>query len=311
MLDIMQDYLSYKHYTYERIDGSVRADERWLSLERFTNSQCQVFLLSTRAAGVGLNLIAADTVILYDSSWNPQWDLQAISRAHRQGQTKPVTVYRLLMEHTIEEIVYRRSQKKLKLSNDIMDMTTINDNNDDINKENSNLLRQCLLYGLSHNLDDGGNDYLNDEKVVKLLDSAKVIKNNDDNKDDNSSENDDNLYYYEGCDYAVIRKEKENDEDALLKLKTIPSKIKEKKATQLLYDDDTSQLQGRKQTIPKKERFKALWEKNNYISRVLEIPDDDLLNQLSNDYNKKIQENDDNVIISNINVYIYIFIYIY
>lgn len=68
MLDIMQDYLSYKHYTYERIDGSVRADERWLSIERFTSLKCQVFLLSTRAAGVGLNLIAADTVILYDSS---------------------------------------------------------------------------------------------------------------------------------------------------------------------------------------------------------------------------------------------------
>lgn len=307
----MQDYLSYKHYKYERIDGSVRADERWLCLDRFNKCECEVFLLSTRAAGVGLNLIAADTVILYDSSWNPQWDLQAISRAHRQGQTKAVTVYRLLMEHTIEEIIYRRSQKKLKLSNDIMEMNTVSDNdgNDDgIDKENSNILRQCLLYGLSHNLDDGGDDYLSEEKVIKLLQSATIVKedNNNDNSDEikDDKENEDNLYYYEGCDYTIIRKEKENDEDALLKLKAVPSKIKEKKkASELLYDDDKSELQGKKPKIPKKERFKALWEKNNYISRVLEIPEDEMLNEISNEYKKKIEENDDEELVSNLHVF--------
>jgi SNF2 family DNA or RNA helicase len=76
MLDIIQDYLHFRNYSYERLDGSVRGDERYLAVKSFQDDDTFVFLLSTRAGGVGLNLTAADTVIFFDSDWNPQMDLQ-------------------------------------------------------------------------------------------------------------------------------------------------------------------------------------------------------------------------------------------
>ncbi|XP_014672288.1 PREDICTED: chromodomain-helicase-DNA-binding protein 1-like [Priapulus caudatus] len=88
MLDIVQDYLGYRGYSYERLDGSVRGEERFLSIENFNKQDDTfIFLLSTKAGGVGLNLTAADTVIFIDSDFNPQNDLQAAARAHRIGQT--------------------------------------------------------------------------------------------------------------------------------------------------------------------------------------------------------------------------------
>lgn len=89
MLDILQDYLHYRNYSYERLDGSTRAEERFMSVKQFNEKEdAFVFLLSTRAGGLGLNLTSASYVIFFDSDWNPQKDLQAQARAHRIGQTK-------------------------------------------------------------------------------------------------------------------------------------------------------------------------------------------------------------------------------
>lgn len=88
MLDILQDYMDYRGYSYERVDGSVRGEERHLAIKNFGEQPIFVFLLSTRAGGVGMNLTAADTVIFVDSDFNPQNDLQAAARAHRIGQNK-------------------------------------------------------------------------------------------------------------------------------------------------------------------------------------------------------------------------------
>ena len=93
MLDIVQDYLGYRGISYERLDGSVRGEERYAAVNTFNlDTDTDVFLLSTRAGGQGLNLVAADTVIFLDSDFNPQNDLQAAARSHRIGQTKPVRV---------------------------------------------------------------------------------------------------------------------------------------------------------------------------------------------------------------------------
>ena len=91
--------------------------QRSIDVRRFNQPKSKhfIFLLSTRAGGLGLNLASADTVILYDSDWNPQVDLQAMDRAHRIGQTKPVHVYRLITEDTVEERIFQRAQKKLFL----------------------------------------------------------------------------------------------------------------------------------------------------------------------------------------------------
>ncbi|KAF5738682.1 Chromatin remodeling complex subunit [Tripterygium wilfordii] len=117
LLDILEDYLMFRGYLYCRIDGNTGGDDRDASIEAFNRpgSDKFVFLLSTRAGGLGINLATADVVILYDSDWNPQVDLQAQDRAHRIGQKKEVQVFRFCTEYTIEEKVIERAYKKLAL----------------------------------------------------------------------------------------------------------------------------------------------------------------------------------------------------
>ncbi|KAF3500672.1 hypothetical protein F2Q69_00044551 [Brassica cretica] len=117
LLDILEDYLMYRRYQYCRIDGNTGGDERDASIEAYNKpgSEKFVFLLSTRAGGLGINLATADIVILYDSDWNPQVDLQAQDRAHRIGQKKEVQVFRFCTENAIEAKVIERAYKKLAL----------------------------------------------------------------------------------------------------------------------------------------------------------------------------------------------------
>ncbi|KAF5465530.1 hypothetical protein F2P56_015526 [Juglans regia] len=117
LLDILEDYLLFRGYQYCRIDGNTGGEDRDASIDAFNKpgSEKFVFLLSTRAGGLGINLATADVVILYDSDWNPQVDLQAQDRAHRIGQKKEVQVFRFCTEYTIEEKVIERAYKKLAL----------------------------------------------------------------------------------------------------------------------------------------------------------------------------------------------------
>ncbi|XP_050891252.1 CHD3-type chromatin-remodeling factor PICKLE isoform X2 [Lathyrus oleraceus] len=117
MLDKLEQYCVYKHWQYERIDGKVGGAERQVRIDRFNakNSSRFCFLLSTRAGGVGINLATADTVIIYDSDWNPHADLQAMARAHRLGQTNKVLIYRLITRGTIEERMMEMTKKKMLL----------------------------------------------------------------------------------------------------------------------------------------------------------------------------------------------------
>ncbi|KAL7751591.1 ATP-dependent DNA helicase Hrp3 [Sorochytrium milnesiophthora] len=117
VLDILTDYLNLRDYRFQRLDGSVSAEQRKKAIEHFNaeNSPDFVFLLSTRAGGLGLNLTTADTVIIFDSDWNPQNDLQAMARAHRIGQTKQVNVYRFISKDTIEEDIIERAKRKMIL----------------------------------------------------------------------------------------------------------------------------------------------------------------------------------------------------
>ncbi|KAJ7980223.1 Chromatin-remodeling complex ATPase [Quillaja saponaria] len=117
LLDILEDYLMFCGYLYCRIDGNTGGEDRDASIDAFNKpgSEKFVFLLSTRAGGLGINLATADVVILYDSDWNPQVDLQAQDRAHRIGQKKEVQVFRFCTEYTIEEKVIERAYKKLAL----------------------------------------------------------------------------------------------------------------------------------------------------------------------------------------------------
>lgn len=117
MLDILGDYLSFRSYKFQRLDGTIASGPRRMAINHFNaeGSDDFCFLLSTRAGGLGINLMTADTVILFDSDWNPQADLQAMARAHRIGQKKPVNIYRFVSKETVEEEVLERARNKLLL----------------------------------------------------------------------------------------------------------------------------------------------------------------------------------------------------
>jgi superfamily II DNA/RNA helicase len=113
MIDIIEEYMAKRRYTYFRMDGSTNiADRRDMVNEFQTNRKIFAFLLSTRAGGLGVNLTGADTVIFYDNDWNPTMDAQATDRAHRIGQTRPVSVFRLTTKDTIEERILKRAKQK-------------------------------------------------------------------------------------------------------------------------------------------------------------------------------------------------------
>lgn len=116
-LDILEDWATIlRGWPVCRIDGAVKAEDRAEAIEAFnTQADHQLFLLSTRAGGQGINLTAADTVILFDSDWNPQQDLQAQDRAHRIGQTRPVIIYRLATKGTIEQTLLEKADGKRRL----------------------------------------------------------------------------------------------------------------------------------------------------------------------------------------------------
>ncbi|KAG6357167.1 hypothetical protein INS49_015044 [Diaporthe citri] len=113
MIDLIEEYLMYRNYKFCRLDGSTKLEDRRDTVHDFqTRPEIFIFLLSTRAGGLGINLTSADTVIFYDSDWNPTIDSQAMDRAHRLGQTRQVTVYRLITRGTIEERIRKRALQK-------------------------------------------------------------------------------------------------------------------------------------------------------------------------------------------------------
>ena len=113
MLDVLEAFLNIHGHSYLRLDGSTKPNQRQLLMTRFNaDPKYFCFILATRAGGVGINLTGADTVIFYDSDWNPAMDAQAQDRAHRIGQTRDVHIYRLVTEQTIEENILKKSNQK-------------------------------------------------------------------------------------------------------------------------------------------------------------------------------------------------------
>ena len=122
MLDVLETFVNLHGFSYVRLDGSTKTEQRMNVVDRFNNnSRIFLFIASTRAGGIGLNLTAADAVIFYDSDWNPAMDRQAMDRAHRIGQTRDVHIYRLLSQHTIEENIFRTQLQKRLLDDVVVD----------------------------------------------------------------------------------------------------------------------------------------------------------------------------------------------
>ncbi|XP_059403151.1 probable global transcription activator SNF2L2 [Carassius carassius] len=122
LMTIMEDYFAYRNFLYLRLDGSTKSEDRAMLLKKFNEegSQYFVFLLSTRAGGLGLNLQAADTVVIFDSDWNPHQDLQAQDRAHRIGQQNEVRVLRLCTVNSVEEKILAAAKYKLNVDQKVI-----------------------------------------------------------------------------------------------------------------------------------------------------------------------------------------------
>ncbi|KAG5676207.1 hypothetical protein PVAND_006056 [Polypedilum vanderplanki] len=144
MLDILAEYLTKRHFSFQRLDGSIKGEIRKQALDHFNaeGSQDFCFLLSTRAGGLGINLATADTVIIFDSDWNPQNDLQAQARAHRIGQKNQVNIYRLVTARSVEEEIVERAKQKMVLDHlviqrmDTTGRTVLDKNGTNVNSAN-------------------------------------------------------------------------------------------------------------------------------------------------------------------------------
>ena len=162
VLDLIQEYLIEKRYQFERIDGGIQGNMRQAAIDRFSrpDSDRFVFLLCTRAGGLGINLTAADTVIIFDSDWNPQNDLQAQARCHRIGQEKPVKVYRLICRNTYEREMFDRASLKLGLDKAVLQNMNQKENSGQKSmskKEVEDLLKKGAYGSVMENDDDANN----------------------------------------------------------------------------------------------------------------------------------------------------------
>ncbi|KAL1772684.1 chromodomain-helicase-DNA-binding protein 1-like isoform X1 [Sigmodon hispidus] len=208
MLDILQDYMDYRGYSYERVDGSVRGEERHLAIKNFGKQPIFVFLLSTRAGGVGMNLTAADTVIFFDSDFNPQNDLQAAARAHRIGQNKSVKVIRLISRDTVEEIVYRKAASKLQLTNMVMEGGHFTLGAQGPSAEASFQLSEILKFGLDKLLSSEGStvDEVDMESILGETKDGQWIPDAlpaaAEGGSGEQEEGKDHMYLFEGKDYS-------------------------------------------------------------------------------------------------------------
>jgi superfamily II DNA/RNA helicase len=181
MIDVIEEFCESRGYPVERLDGRVQGNDRQKAIDRFnTDPKSFIFLLSTRAGGVGINLTAADTVIIFDSDWNPQNDIQAMARCHRIGQSKNVTVYRLITRRSFEAEMFERASKKLGLEQALLGTRTFTDADQEDNskidaKEMETLLRQGA-YALMMEDDSEIVKEFCEQDIETLLDSRAHVR---------------------------------------------------------------------------------------------------------------------------------------
>lgn len=172
VLDVLEDYCIWRGHSYCRIDGQTAHEDRHRQIDEYNaeGSEKFLFMLSTRAGGLGINLATADIVVLYDSDWNPQADLQAMDRAHRIGQKKQVKVFRFIQENSMEEKLIERAEVKLKLDKMVIQQGRLMDN-----KTNA-LAKDEMLSMIRHGANDvfkSKDEEITDEDIDTILGKAE------------------------------------------------------------------------------------------------------------------------------------------
>lgn len=172
MLDILEDYCLWRNYKYCRLDGQTAHCDRERSIEEYNkpDSEKFIFMLSTRAGGLGINLTSADVVIIYDSDWNPQVDLQAMDRAHRIGQKKVVRVFRMITENTVEERIVERAEMKLRLDTVVIQQGRLSEASG--NKLAKEEMLSMIRHGANHIFASKDSD-ITDEDIDAILEKGE------------------------------------------------------------------------------------------------------------------------------------------
>lgn len=216
MLDILEDYCLWRAYNYCRLDGQTPHEDRTTMIADFNadNSSKFVFMLSTRAGGLGINLATADAVVMYDSDWNPQMDLQAMDRAHRIGQKKQVRVFRFITENTVDEKIIERAEVKLRLDKLVIQQGRLVDNKAaQLNKDE---MLNIIRFGANHvfqtkdcEITDEDIDSILQKGEEKTLETQKKMEELGESSLRSftlDTENTQSLYQFEGEDYREKQK---------------------------------------------------------------------------------------------------------
>ncbi len=179
LLDLLESFLSQRGESVCRLDGSTSWQDRQANIDAFNSDPTRwIFLLSTRAGGLGINLTSADTVILYDSDWNPQQDLQAMDRCHRLGQQRPVLVFRLATAHSFEGRMLKRAADKMALERLVMkkgEFADVTEVAEEVGKKK--LGAEELLALLKEDVslaDEAQSGMVSDDVLGKLLDRSHM-----------------------------------------------------------------------------------------------------------------------------------------
>ena len=221
-MTIMEDYFRYRNYLTLRLDGSTTGEERERRMELFNSpdSPYFIFLLSTRAGGLGLNLVSADTVIIFDSDWNPMMDLQAQDRAHRIGQKKIVSVFRLVTNSPVEEKILSRANEKLNMSELVVEAGKFDKSSVD---EDTTEERQKMMEIL---LTDFDSNNTNNQAISTGNLPSDDEEENEDNEESEETErvdfnellsrNDEDYEFYEKLDKGEIKDDEYFESPGLL-----------------------------------------------------------------------------------------------
>ncbi|CAB1333954.1 unnamed protein product [Coregonus sp. 'balchen'] len=218
MLDLLEDFLENEGYKYERIDGGVTGGMRQEAIDRFNAPGAPqfAFLLSTRAGGLGINLATADTVVIYDSDWNPHNDIQAFSRAHRIGQNKKVMIYRFVTKASVEERITQVAKKKMMLTHLVVRPglgsktgSMSKQELDDILKFGTEELFKYELGEGDNKEDDSQVIHYDDKAIDRLLDRNQESESTEDTEIQSMNEY---LSSFKVAQYVVKDEEEEEEE---------------------------------------------------------------------------------------------------
>lgn len=275
MLDILADYLQKRHFPFQRLDGSIKGEIRKQALDHFNaeGSQDFCFLLSTRAGGLGINLATADTVIIFDSDWNPQNDLQAQARAHRIGQKNQVNIYRLVTARSVEEEIVERAKKKMVLDHLViqrMDTTgrTVLDKNcssttTPFNKEDLSAILKFGAEELFKDEPEGDGDDL-------ICDIDEILRRAETRDEAPTMVGDELLSAFKVASFAAFD---EDDEDAVVSPSTKSAYNKLRKGNEQATNDATGETsQDWDEIIPENFRLKVEQEERNKEMEDLYLP---------------------------------------